>query len=421
MTFDDLFDLLSTDFGDVWQRAVEVFFDPASDLQLAILVYAIVSLVVIIALVAVMLFLSAADDEEVVETAPTDDEYFVLDDEPVAEGEPQVVPVQPSASRTRNLALNAVLGVVAAGLVWFALGAATTQQATCTGCHTETPHNVTVPDTTWLAGDAHEQLGCVDCHESASAVGRYGLATVSRTAHVLTGFGLMSSGEYGWTSSQSCLNCHGAVASTTIENEVRAIRVSHAEPIAAGAACIDCHGLVDGVVSREIGGMTRCVVCHDGETAESECGYCHTQDVSVAASQPSPPRADTAKRIIETPDCGGCHNLEATCDPCHGGVRLPHSPEFVAGGHARPAVRDYWYGSGTTCQQCHTATRRPCGTCHQGQFWSHGKSWAANHRQANPNNNNCDACHGQTVGKRTDRNFCIDVCHTDREDWRTAR
>lgn len=426
MSLDGISELLSTDFSDAWQRIVEVFFDPASDLQLALLVYAIASLLVIVVLMSAILWLSSSDHEDEAAEGYDDDEYFVpeedlaQDDVPAAE-EPPAVISRPPRSRTATRITNTAFALAAVGLVWFALGAGTAQPATCTGCHTATPHNAERPDTTWLAGDAHEKLACIDCHESAGPVGRYGLTTVARAGHFLAGFGLIEAGEYGTTSSQACLNCHARVERVTVENEARAIRVSHVEPLEAGASCVDCHGLRDGVVSRDIGGMTRCVVCHNGTTAESECGYCHTQDISVAASQAAPPRPETARGIIGTPDCGGCHNLEVSCDPCHGGTRLPHSQEFIAGGHAKEAVRDYWNGSGTACQQCHTATRRPCGTCHQGTFWSHGKEWATSHRSADPNSNNCDACHGQTIGKLQNRNFCIDVCHTDREAWRARR
>lgn len=421
MTPNDLLDLFSTDLGDAWQRIVEVFFDPASDLQLALLVYAIASLLVIVVLIAVILVLSSADDEELpAEDFPADASHVPEGMPPVVE-EPPVVARRSPLPRAASLAVSALVSVAAAGLVWFALGTATTQPSTCGGCHTQTPHNVENPQTTWMADDAHEKLACVDCHESPSRVGRYGLATVARTGHFLQGFGWIDSGEYGSTSSQACLNCHAEVMTTTIEDQAKAIRVSHREPLEAGSACSDCHRLANGVVPRDIGGMTRCVACHDGQTAPSECGYCHQKDVSVAASQPTPPRPETARPIIGTPDCGGCHDLEAQCDPCHSGVRLPHSPQFVAGGHAKEAVRDFWYGRGDTCEQCHTPTRRSCGTCHQGSFWSHGRQWAELHRSADPNDNSCDACHGQTIGKALNRNFCIDVCHTDREDWRAPR
>ncbi|MDZ4167747.1 MAG: cytochrome c3 family protein [Coriobacteriia bacterium] len=416
MNFDfdlDLYALLTTDFGDVWERVGEAILDPTADLQLAILVYAIASLLVTVILVAVIVFLMSAEDTEEGGSDSSGESHVMT----APTRSPQRVRVDHRSPVQRAVSTGAItLGVCL--LVWLALGAGTASDLSCEGCHAETVHTVLASTDSTATQDPHESVSCVGCHEPGSVVGRYGAATIARSAHYLYGFELADRGEYGIVTTRSCLNCHPEIPRETIENDTRGIRVSHVEVLDAGATCVDCHSLREGVVRSDIGGMTRCIRCHDGTQASAECDYCHFKDISAAASGSRPGGTDAARALIGTPDCGGCHDLVTSCDPCHGGVRLPHSEEFIRGGHARQAVESYWYGDGKACVQCHTTTRRSCGSCHLGSFWSHPKSRSVEHQGADPNNNGCVACHYGTAGTLPGRNFCIDLCHTDREDWR---
>lgn len=407
-------ELLSADYSDAWERVAQVISNPGSDPLIALLVFGILSLLVAtVLLVGIMFVLRASDDD--------DDGSRATDlphDHSVAEESQE--PKAPAAMITRppkTPALTATFSILAVLLVWAALGLGSSSDAACQGCHSVQAHPAEAGVAEAGAANPHESLGCVDCHEPASRVGRYGTSTLGRSAHLLYGFGLLRADEYGAASRRACLNCHSAIATQTVKNSATGVAMSHKEPLEAGARCVDCHGLRQGMIQAGPSGMTRCVRCHNGKDAPSECESCHFKDISFAASAPQSIETTQGRAIIETPDCGGCHEQASSCDPCHG-IRLPHSQAFRRGGHARQAVESYWYGDGKGCVKCHTETRRPCGTCHQGSFWSHSKSWAVAHQSADPNTNGCDSCHSGTLGTLPGRNFCIDLCHADREGWR---
>ena len=262
----------------------------------------------------------------------------------------------------------------------------------------------------------HDKLSCVRCHEAGSVLGPFGMNTAVRSVHFLRGFGVSAGSDYGSVTVSACNQCHRSDVAEVAKNETRGVLVSHTEPLEAGMRCVDCHQLRQGMVAGGIGGMSRCVGCHDSVTASATCTDCHFEDVSVAASANRTAVQSTASIQIDVPDCGGCHNLVTQCDPCHYGVRLPHSREFVERGHAREAALDYWTGSGNTCFQCHTATRNPCGDCHQGEFWSHGRDLFFVHRSAAPDGSGCASCHSGTRGVVPERNMCL-LCHPGQEKW----
>jgi hypothetical protein len=191
-------------------------------------------------------------------------------------------------------------------------------------------------------------------------------------------------------------------------NETRGLRVSHKEPLAAAATCIDCHTLKAGMVGFHNAGMDPCLRCHDGEQASAECATCHDESAAAARAHTT---SFAAEQISEL-SCGGCHDEATECDGCHGGVRLPHSIEFKTYAHARAGAVNFWYEGGKTCGKCHTATRRPCQQCHGDMLGKGhgGEPWlATGHETATAQA--CDTCHRQFAYSAT-RDFCEDVCHT---------
>ena len=94
-------------------------------------------------------------------------------------------------------------------------------------------------------------------------------------------------------------------------------------------------------VARSQGGMSSCTVCHDGETAASECETCHaggsplevvrTVGSSAASFAYSP--VQVANR-----DCSRCHGVDEKCVDCHNGFVLAASrrvPRRRARAHRR--------------------------------------------------------------------------------------
>lgn len=401
--------ILTLDPSRVVNAVGEILADPAANRTGAIALFAIATLLVLITFAVVLLFVMGGkpDDEEAADDAH--EGAVAGDTEPVAEVVPVVAPL-PLTPRQR-LVRRAVSAVVFAGILavtWLALGVATSQEGMCQSCHAGDPHDA-LARPVQADRTAHKSVTCVDCHEDGSLTGPYGFATAGRALHFARGFELTKIDEYGTITSRSCTKCHERVESVTVTSKSLGVKMSHKEPIAAGASCIDCHTPEQGIASGSIGGMTRCLPCHNGKDAFATCEECHVRDVSVASSGRTTPAVSKPRQLVPRPDCGGCHDQARSCDPCHG-TRMPHTAGFMTGGHARPAVQTYWSGDGTMCFKCHTDERRSCGQCHSGRFWSHGKGWARNHQSDVWDGRGCDNCHYATRGVLVGRNFCAN-CH----------
>lgn len=424
----DLDVLWTADWGRAFTAVQEAMLDPSSNLPVAILTLIITSILVTIVLVMVLFFVMGARDDE-------DDEYTI--EEAVATAVAGATPtavVGPDGSliydesaipeievvqRKRYPWLDAAIIVLVFGFAWFALGLGTSQDDVCLSCHTETPHTQAMAAVE--SGDVeyiHDDLDCVECHESDGIMGRYGTESVHRSVHFVFGFGWSDQNDYGAVTTAACEDCHGAVFDGKTESELRGVYMSHAEPAEAGWECVDCHKLQDGLLVEGIGGMVACITCHDEQTATADCESCHYKDVSVASSAPTFDIERKGTSLVPIPDCGGCHNQVTECDPCHDGVRMPHSANFRRIGHAREAVVNYWYGDGNACFGCHTKDRNPCGECHTGQMWSHLKTWKIGHQSGAKDGSGCARCHDRTRNKVPERNFCVDVCHQDKPQWR---
>ncbi|PKQ17163.1 MAG: hypothetical protein CVT67_01610 [Actinobacteria bacterium HGW-Actinobacteria-7] len=214
----------------------------------------------------------------------------------------------------------------------------------------------------WKNG-AHAQTGCWGCH---SAGGLLGALEASAIDVVRISGG---TSRQGVVSSSRCLSCHQAIATEPIE--INRLRVSHAEMIDAGMDCLLCHrgtGHTDpgktvtlaaargrAPVVRSL--MSRCLVCHDGRTAASDCDVCHVDgplDKAVASG--------SDKQTTLLPTCKGCHSakLEKKCVDCHG-LELPHPAGVFIRQHAGLSAKDP-----ALCVRCHEMAHsyESCG-CHQ--------------------------------------------------------
>lgn len=306
----------------------------------------------------------------------------------------------PAEVRSRVLGSVATLVIVLAA-VWATAGVTTSARVACESCHADSPHAGSAEI------DAHEAVACVSCHETGGVIARASGNLSARTAHYVQGVDGTSSGEYGTRiSSAGCIGCHGAVLDTPTEDVTRGLRMSHAEPVAAGAECVDCHRLTGGVVSRRITGMNECLRCHDDAVASAACSTCHTGDPAVAIAAVESTATAYARDLVPEPRCDTCHDT-AACDACHG-ISLPHTPEFKAAGHAMEGARDLWYNGGRTCEKCHYEGRRECTACHEQAFLAHGPDFRASHTQADPSGVGC-TCHNRRSPVKG-RNFC-GVCH----------
>lgn len=389
-------------------QLVTLLTDPASNLPAAFMLYGILGGVLLIVLLAAILFLMGAEEEHEEEDEYTED--VTVDGEralPVdaaasavpAASMPAPAPVPRSAKRTL---LTIGFWIATAVLVFAAAGFATSSSDVCLSCHADNPH-VGSEST----ADPHESVACVDCHESGGPLGHVTTGVVPRAVHYVAGWvDLEAAGDFGQVASAACSRCHEASLEGVTLNKTRGLKMSHAEPLAASARCLDCHQPKDGVVATHNAGMNPCITCHDSKKAPSECATCHDAKASAAARSRS-----TSMAAVQVPEvsCGGCHDETKECDSCHG-VRMPHSAEYKRFAHAREGALSLWDDDGKTCGKCHTATRRPCGQCHTWLLGSgHPDSLKQDHQQANEVR--CNTCH-QKMRFLPNRDFCKDVCHS---------
>ncbi len=419
--------------GDVLARLQElqttlttILLDPRSNLKAAFLLYGIIALVIIIVLVVVIMLIMRSPEEDRVsepETRVRDREF-----EKLAVGEtfqglehderregvasqgarpsPRAkVKLRPMSSRARLTVAGGIILLL--GAAWVVTGYTTSNPAVCTDCHGAGSEHAKAAAGT----DPHANVSCISCHESGGTLGRLVTGVPARLLHFASSQSRVpQQNDYGRVSVAACSSCHQEALAGVAMNVTRGLKISHKEPLAASATCIDCHKLGAGVVGAHNAGMTPCLRCHDANQASAKCVTCHDEKAAAAA------RARTASFAdVQIPElsCGGCHNQKKECDSCHGGVRLPHSLEFRMYAHARAGAVDFWYNGGKTCRRCHTASTRPCQTCHGALLGrGHGTgetSMALGHQTAT--SASCDTCHG-AMKHSAQRDFCKDVCHT---------
>jgi len=365
---------------------------PASNMKVAVLLYAMIAVILLIILVVGMM---------VIMTAPADKRARQVSREKRGRVRAQPRAATPMSRKTRLL-----LGLgIGAGLLsaWMLAGSVTSDPKLCKSCHWPASQHAKAEK----SKDPHARVGCVSCHESGGVVRRFVTGVPLRLHHLaIVSSGEGTGSEYGQVTARACTSCHASALPRTSTNAERGLKVSHAEPLAASATCTDCHTMSDGIVGVHNAGMGPCLRCHDDRRASSACTTCHTGTVTAAA------RARTASfrgAQIREVKCSGCHDEKRDCDPCHG-VRMPHPVEFKARDHARAGAVDLWFNGGKACRRCHTASRHPCQGCHTRLMGTaHGRSMAASHRRAA--SSACDTCHLQFAQFAT-RDFCDDVCHS---------
>lgn len=257
-----------------------------------------------------------------------------------------------------------------------------------------------VNQTTVAHAQSLDHASCVACHERAGLSG-VPANVMSRVSMVVAKIkGTQPSGAI--VDSQPCLRCHRNVLKG-VTTSAGGVRMSHAAPIAAGMTCTSCHPEVGH--GRPNGAtMSDCLVCHDSKTASAACITCHTaQPLTVIAKSSSASTSTIGSGKITYPavdiparQCGACHNQVKECDTCHG-LRMPHTDEFIHGGHAVTAA----FSGKNVCWKCHTQ-QTDCGKCHSA-YSPHPTTWLTAH-QAYPWNTGC-GCHHQGL------NTGCFVCH----------
>lgn len=251
---------------------------------------------------------------------------------------------------------------------------------------------------------------CVECHETPGVPGLFA-NTASRSRMAVAAVMDREPGGPVTVASSSCSQCHESVLTGT-QTSSRGLRMSHAEPQAAGIACTECHKGT-GHSKRRDYSMSTCLTCHDAKQTSADCSVCHTGDpyaLRPAGSDDSEESTQTmgsgdvlypAVFVSET-SCAGCHDEKRECDSCHG-IRMPHTPDYrTTGAHARDAA----FEKKQLCfQKCHTEDGCASG-CHVNNFNAHGPNWKVVHARSSWDSG-C-VCHSGRSG-RTEP-MCV-LCH----------
>ncbi len=404
-------DLGSVDLSSTRAAVLRVVNDPTSNVTVALLLVAGIALVVLL-VISLFLALALPSRKRVVKVrryAGSPEEIAAIKaraaERGAAAARPKPKPVRHPSQKP--LVGTPVLIAFAVILVVSAYAATSTDAYCAQTCHRGTAAVKTA--------DKADHASCTSCHERHVVTGFVG-NSVSRLRMVaLQGTSGNRLGVSAPVDSSACLHCHRSIRrGTTVSSS--GTKMSHSEVMAAGQPCTQCHVGSGHRVQAYTLAMSPCITCHDTRTASAECETCHTGDPllatvatdstqTVGSGEINYPAVRAANR-----NCGGCHDMRRNCDPCHGGIRMPHSAAFVKGGHAVNAAFD----RKLKCWRCHDPQVCAQG-CH-GSFGADGASthgptanWLAEHRSASWDSG-CE-CHRT----RTTRDYPLCYrCH-DRE------
>jgi nitrate/TMAO reductase-like tetraheme cytochrome c subunit len=259
---------------------------------------------------------------------PTSETDPVLDSEPTDTAEnPEAAESADGVSkddlltRARPGATVVATVFVALALVWVLVATGTSVPAACSGCHGNTVHAKAG------ATDPHKDAACVTCHEPGGWMARVTWNLPMRIQHYIQAWAhSVQPHPFGQViGSTGCVECHTGDLDFALDNPSRGVKMSHREPLAAGAECMDCHRFENGRVVAATLGMRTCVMCHDGKKAKAACLECHDSD-PVENKTMHVAQGDLSSRLVPTPVCTSCHVDQSRCRKCHG-AKLPKATQ----------------------------------------------------------------------------------------------
>ncbi len=239
----------------------------------------------------------------------------------------------------------------------------------CVDCHSDVAESTRASDNLLPAASV-----CADCHYVEDGK-EADPPSACATCH------LNYTGEYdGFDPHEEASKVTKAPAVVVIPNPN--LQFNHKVHIDREIACTTCHEKLDTIAVaapvNAIPVMGKCLECHDGKQAPSDCSTCHL-------TQPD------GRLVTEFP--------EGQLKP-HGFYRNDFHNEFFVQNHEQVARSDEGY-----CMNCHQ--RRDCVDCHNGivkPTQIHPANWILIHNiSARKNSLECTSCHRE-------QSFCID-CH----------
>lgn len=285
------------------------------------------------------------------------------------------------------------------GVDWYA-----GQSSTCLQCHTD--KKITAS----LEQSPHNGTACESCHSAKGVTAvPQNLVTYARWVASYAKNKEEVQFRPGSVQSEACLGCHEDITSGVA---VRGgIRVRHSDFLEEGWRCRDCHNSTahpDVVSEPSSPSMDKCLACHNGTRASSQCETCHDGGVVKTADVGQLPKVSI--RLNEGgSSCYTCHSPDP-CTRCHG-IQMPHPANWVQAGSLGNHARD-GFARRELCWRCHSEPGKPfaenyafCRQCHGLPDASvHGdtKSWVREHglqaTGAKPGYNaQCFFCHSATL------------------------
>ena len=285
-----------------------------------------------------------------------------------------------------------VIIIIVGVLVWVPV-AATSSSAYCGSC------KATEPAAEAWAGSVHSDVDCVDCHIAPGAWNQIEWRTqewLNIWADYLNVPQTDQPGER--PGDENCTPCHDVSA---IGDEHDTVRLPHERHVGiSGLVCADCHDKVSHGERAEAGkvSMSVCGMCHEQETAASQCDFCHLTPQTPADPHPADYiETHGEEALTDDSACLRCHhNPEAFCDECHARPTSDHFSGTWRYTHKTVAEQDRngclgCHDEDTFCEQCHRV--------------SHPEDWLQSHRAVADGGGSCLTCHPQSM---------CDACHAGR-------
>lgn len=199
--------------------------------------------------------------------------------------------LRPVKKRHVVIASLGLLGVAFAGVLLFSAFSFwwTSQPSFCDKCHVM---NAYVD--TWQASK-HTGINCEHCHINPGLFNFMGgkIAGLQVVANYFTG-NFDDDSFSASVSNAACLECHDDLLVPEKITFDDGISVSHQHIMDNGGKCMDCHSTIAHGDAIPVGAATfptmdRCMKCHDGVTAPTQCVLCHESGPPrEPANEPTP-------------------------------------------------------------------------------------------------------------------------------------
>jgi len=186
----------------------------------------------------------------------------------------------------------------------------------------------------------HNSQTCQTCHPTNQCATCHGGIQMPHAASWRTQHGPKSKQMMG-----TCLRCHQQTDCTTCHQTKR----PHAND------WIPQHG------QQAMTSPAKCATCHQ----QTDCAVCHNSGgVKPAMHDQQWPKTHPKIGKQNQQLCEMCHakkGKQDVCTTCHGGIQVPHTDDFIGGGHSKVASFD----AAAPCFKCHTK-KDTCSECHDG-------------------------------------------------------